>query len=127
MLLDKALEFSCMKQFARLRAPFAICRSIGNFPQFGVSALLQIVDGRALFFANFKNGEEGLLRNIDFADALHALFTFLLLLEQLAFARDITTVTLGDYIFAHGSDRLARDDLGTNGGLDGDLEHLSRN
>ena len=39
------------------------------------------MDKNGLFaFADFEDGEEGLLRNIDSSDALHALLAFFLLL-----------------------------------------------
>ena len=36
---------------------------------------------------DFEDGEERFLRNIDAADALHALLAFFLLFEEFAFAR----------------------------------------
>jgi hypothetical protein len=41
---------------------------------------------------------------------LHALLAFLLLLEQLALARDVAAVALGEHVLAQRLDRLARDD-----------------
>src|SRR5258708_11407467 len=80
---------------------------------------------RSLLFSDLQYGEEGFLGDVDFADALHALFAFFLFFEELAFAGDVAAVALGDDVFADGGDRLARDDLGADGGLDGDLAHLA--
>ena len=79
---------------------------------------------RNLIFADFEDGEEGLLGDVDLADALHALFAFFLLFEELALAGDVAAVAFGDDVFADGGDGFAGDDLGADGGLDGDLEHL---
>src|SRR5690242_4193996 len=49
--------------------------------------------------APLKNGEESLLRDFDRADLLHALLPFFLLFEELALARDIATVALGEHVF----------------------------
>src|SRR5260370_1381685 len=88
----------------------------GNF--FDVEA------SRAL--AHFENREERLLRDVDFADSLHAAFAFFLFLQQLALARDVTAVALGQNVLAHGGHSLAGDDLGSNRGLDGHFKHLPR-
>ena len=39
-----------------------------------------------LIFAHPQHRQEGLLRNVDFADPLHPLFAFLLFFQQLALA-----------------------------------------
>ena len=57
---------------------------------------------------------------------LHALLTLLLLLEELALAGDVATVALGRYVLAQRLDRLARHDSPTDGGLDRDVEHVTR-
>jgi hypothetical protein len=44
---------------------------------------------------DLQHGEEGLLRDLDVPDHLHALLAFLLLLEQLALAGDVAAVALG--------------------------------
>src|SRR5208337_1806933 len=67
------------------------------------------------------------LGNIDAAHALHALFAFFLLLQQLALAADVAAVALGDHILTNGRDILASDDARADGGLEGDLEHLAGN
>src|SRR3954453_12232849 len=75
-------------------------------------------------FPRAQHGQECLLRNLDAADALHALLAGLLLLEQLALARDVAAVALGQHVLAHRPDRLTGDDVGTDCRLDGNLEHL---
>src|SRR5215207_4907306 len=64
----------------------------------------------ALLGSDLQHGEKCFLRNFDAADALHALLAFLLLLEQLALARDVAAVALGEHVLAQRLDRLARDD-----------------
>jgi len=49
-----------------------------------------------------------------------------LFFEELAFAADVTSVAFGDDVFAQGGDGFARDNFGSDGGLDRDLEHLAR-
>ena len=49
---------------------------------------------------SFKNLDEGFLWNVHVADGFHALLAFLLLLEQLAFARDAAAVAFGRAVFA---------------------------
>src|SRR5260370_11799654 len=49
---------------------------------------------------DLQNGEEGFLRNVDLADALHAALAFFLFFEELAFARNVSTIALGENIFA---------------------------
>ncbi len=75
----------------------------------------------------FEDGEEGFLGDVDAADALHALFAFLLLFEELALAGDVAAVALGEDVFADGADGLAGDDAAADRGLNGNFEHLARN
>src|SRR6266852_2515406 len=74
-----------------------------------------------------EDRQERLLRHLDLADLLHALLALLLLLEQLALARDVAAVALGGDILAHGLDSLARDHAAADGRLDGDFIELPRN
>src|SRR5436190_12334657 len=67
----------------------------------------------------FKNFDKGFLWNVDGAEGFHALFPFLLFLEQLAFAGDVAAVAFGGDIFAQGADGFAGDDLAADGPLDG--------
>ena len=53
---------------------------------------------------------------------LHPLLAFLLLLEQLALARDVAAVALGGHVLAQRLDGLAGDDLAADRGLERDLE-----
>src|SRR5688500_7995119 len=76
---------------------------------------------------DLEDREERLLRDLDRPHLLHSLLSFLLLLEKLPLARDVTTVALRENVFAKRLHRRPRDDLLTDGGLDDDLEKLSRN
>src|SRR5258708_18607099 len=73
-----------------------------------------------------QHRHERLLRDLHIADALHSGFARLLLLQQLALARDVAAVALGDDVLAEGGHRLAGHDLAPARGLDGILELLSR-
>src|SRR5699024_3612709 len=89
----------------------------------------RVVDvlGRKLALAPGGQGsDEGLLRHRDGTDVLHALLTFLLLLQQLALTRNVTAVTLGEDVLAQRADVLTRDDLRADGSLDRHLELLAR-
>jgi hypothetical protein len=57
--------------------------------------------GELLFVGrgDLEHREEGFLRNIDLADALHAALAFFLFFEQLAFARDVPAVAFGENVF----------------------------
>src|SRR5215208_1708998 len=76
---------------------------------------------------HLENGQERLLRNLDGADLLHALLPLFLLLEELALARDVPAVALGEHVLPEGGDGLPGDDLVADGGLDRHLVQLSRN
>src|SRR6266480_7475495 len=71
-----------------------------------------------------KDGQESLLRDLDGTDPLHPLLAFLLLLEELALARDVAAVALGEHVLAHRPDRLAADDMRADRRLDGHFEQL---
>src|SRR5258708_21312856 len=71
-----------------------------------------------------QHRHERLLRDLHVADALHSGFARLLLLQQLALARDVAAVALGDDVLAEGGHALAGHELAADSGLDGDLEHL---
>src|SRR5712691_10222992 len=77
--------------------------------------------------ADLQHCQKGFLRNFDFSDALHALFAFFLLFQQLSLPRDVAAVALGEHIFAQRLHSFARDDAAADRGLDRDLEHLTRN
>ena len=75
-------------------------------------------------FAHFQDREEGFLRDIDAADPLHALLAFFLFFQELAFPADVAAVALRQNVLAHRVYGLSGDDLGADGGLDGDFKHL---
>src|SRR5437773_11645894 len=50
--------------------------------------------------ADLQHCQKGFLRNFDLSDALHALFAFFLLFQQLSLPRDVAAVALGEHIFA---------------------------
>src|SRR5258707_1488989 len=77
--------------------------------------------------AHLERREEGRLRDLDLAELAHALAPLLLLVEELALARDIAAVALGEDVLAEGLHRLAGDDAAADRGLDCDLEELARN
>src|SRR5947209_14631019 len=72
-----------------------------------------------------KNRQERLLGHLDPPDLLHPLLAPLLLLEQLALARDVAAVALCDHVLAVGLDRLARDDPRPDRGLNRDVVLLA--
>src|SRR5215470_5585606 len=74
-----------------------------------------------------EDRQEGLLRHFHLADLLHALLTLLLLLEELALARDVPPIALGGHVLAHGLDGFPRDDPAPHRGLDGHLVELAGN
>src|SRR4029079_5106771 len=73
-----------------------------------------------------KDGQEGLLRDLDGTDPLHPLLAFLLLLEELPLPGDVAAVALGQHVLAHRPDRLAADDMRADCRLDRHFEHLPR-
>src|SRR5436190_672740 len=81
---------------------------------------------RLLPLADVEHGEERLLRHLDRADLLHPLLPLLLVLEQLALARDVAAVALRDHVLALRLHGLARDDASADRRLDCDVEHLPR-
>src|SRR5260370_5350921 len=80
----------------------------------------------ARLFADLQNGQKRLLRDFNLPDLLHALLAGFLLLEQLAFARDVAAVAFGENVLAHRLDAGARDDMGADRRLHSDVEHLPR-
>src|SRR5215813_10820986 len=76
---------------------------------------------------HLQRRDERLLRDVDLAVLAHLLLAFLLLLQQLAFARDVAAVALGGHVLTESTHGLARDHLATNRGLDRHLEHVRRN
>src|SRR3954463_8719895 len=80
----------------------------------------------AVSFFYLEDGEERLLRDLHVAHLLHALLAGLLLLEQLALARDVAAVALGEHVLAASLDGLPRDDARPDRRLDRHVEHLPR-
>src|SRR6266851_4253429 len=76
---------------------------------------------------NLEDREERFLRNIHLADALHALLAFLLFFEELALARDVAAVALGENVFADRRDRFARNHAAADRGLNRHFKQLPRN
>src|SRR3979411_1921717 len=60
--------------------------------------------------SHLEHREERFLRDLDPADALHALLAFLLLFEQLPLAGDVAAIALREHVLAHRLDGLAGDD-----------------
>ena len=59
--------------------------------------------------SDLQRREEGLLGNLHRAHLLHPPLAFLLLLEQFAFAADVTTLTFRRHVFSERADRFGRD------------------
>ena len=80
-----------------------------------------------LFFKTlrrFSKLPEKLPAECPLADPLHPFFAFFLLLQQLAFSRNISAVTFGKHVLAQRRHGFARDHLGSDRRLDRDLKHL---
>src|SRR5579863_8130180 len=91
------------------------------------TSILMAVWLLAVAAANLEHRQERLLRDLHAAHALHPLLAFLLLLEELAFARDVAAVALRQNILAHRLDGLARDHLVSDCRLQRHFEHLAWN
>src|SRR5207237_10469623 len=72
----------------------------------------------------FEHLNERLLRDVDLPDALHALLSFLLLLQQFAFASNIAAVAFRGHVFSQGGNALARNNFSTDRRLDRHLIKL---
>src|SRR5688572_29437210 len=84
-----------------------------------------ITAGPSSTIAPLQHGEECLLRNLHRPHLLHALIAFFLLVEQLALARNVAAVALGDHVLAQRFDVLARDDVPADRCLHRHIKHLS--
>jgi plasmid stabilization system protein ParE len=73
-----------------------------------------------------QNFDEGFLRDVDFADAFHPLFSFFLFLEQFAFAGDVAAVAFCGDFFSQRRNAFARDDFFADRRLDRHLIKLAR-
>src|SRR5687767_4381514 len=76
--------------------------------------------------APLQHRQERLLRNLHRADLLHAFLAFFLLVEELALARDVAAVALGQHVLAQRLHVLARDDMPADRRLHRHVEHLPR-
>src|SRR5512142_941168 len=79
-----------------------------------------------LRLVNLQHRQECLLRDLHGAHLLHALLSFFLFFKQLALARDVAAVALGEHVLAQRPDRFPRDHLGADRSLDDHLEQLAR-
>src|SRR5947207_520828 len=73
-----------------------------------------------------QHRHERLLRDLDRAHSLHASLAFLLPLQQFAFPGHVPAVALRKDVLSHRRDRLARDHLAADRGLQRDLVKLAR-
>src|SRR5918994_3676727 len=80
--------------------------------------LCRHASGASHSIVQLESGDEHVARHLDAPDRLHLLLALLLLLEQLALARDVAAVALGEDVLAPRLDGLAGDDLRADGGLD---------
>ena len=74
----------------------------------------------------FQHGHKGGLRHFDCADLAHSLLALFLFFEKLSLSGDVTAVTLGCHVLTHGLDGFTGDNLGSDCGLDGYVELLTR-
>src|SRR5688572_15283087 len=76
---------------------------------------------------NLQHRQKRLLRNFHRAYLLHALLPLPLLLQKFALAGHVSAIALRRHVLAQRPDRLPRDHLGADGGLNHDLEQLAWN
>src|SRR5262249_7531715 len=76
---------------------------------------------------NLEQSKKRFLRDFHPSHLLHPLLAFLLLLEELALARDVATVAFRGDVLAQRLDAFARDDLRSDTGLNRNLKHLAGN
>ena len=86
----------------------------------GPSSNLRFAAG--LLFVLLKDCKEGFLRNLHVTNLTHTFLTFLLFLQKFLLTGDITTITLGKYVFTHCFYRLSRNDFAADCRLDRDLK-----
>src|SRR2546426_12478101 len=73
---------------------------------------------------NLEDREERFLRDLDRSHLLHPLLALALLLQELAFPRDLAAVALGGDVPAQRAARTARDHLAPDGRVSHRLEQL---
>src|SRR5579864_863625 len=76
---------------------------------------------------HLQRSDEGFLRNVDLAELAHPLLALLLLVEELAFAGDVAAIAFRGDVLAQCADRLSRDHLAADRGLDRNLEKMPGN
>src|SRR5688572_6178765 len=64
-----------------------------------------------------QHREEGLLRDLDLTELLHAFLALFLFLEELALAADVAAIALGEHVLAQRLHGRARDDGAADRGL----------
>src|SRR5262249_26513933 len=94
--------------------------------RFIACALSHLSGDWSLIGVHLERGDESLSRNLDAAEAPHLLLSCLLLVEQLALARDVAAIAFRGHILAQRADGLARDHLRSDRRLDRDLEQMAR-
>src|ERR1700748_3810467 len=75
---------------------------------------------------HLQRGNEGFLRDVDLAELPHLLLAFLLLLQNLALARDVAAVAFGGGVLAPRPGGFTRNPFAADRRLDRDLEHVRR-
>src|ERR1700687_3594223 len=101
----RSSSYSFISMITAILSPFSLVR---NRVGFFIASLL--ISRRC----DFEDGEECFLRDVDLADAFHALLAFFLFFEEFTFAGDVAAVALGQNVFANGRDRFARDHAAAN-------------
>src|SRR5437016_3177723 len=105
-----------------LRAVYSRAKRRAIQTNLACSKALLVVGG-----GHFQHREEGFLRDVDLADALHAALAFFLFFKEFAFARNVAAVALGENVFANRRDGFARNHAAANRRLNRHFEHLPRN
>src|ERR1700682_690042 len=91
-----------------------------------VMATTAINATKRMALIKLQHRHERLLWNLDRTDPLHPSLAFLLLFQQLAFARDVAAVALRKHVLPHRWNRFAGDHLAADRRLQRHLEHLAR-
>src|ERR1700691_4912181 len=79
-----------------------------------------------LIRVHFKGGDKGFLRDFNLAELAHLLLALLLLVEELALARDVAAIAFGRHVLAQRLDRFARNHFAADGSLHRNLEQVPR-
>ena len=69
---------------------------------------------RFLFIIQFQNTHKRFLRDLYISDLTHTFFTFFLFLQKFSLSGNIATVTFCQYVFAHRTNSLTRNDFSTD-------------